>query len=143
MRCARPDPAAGDLRRFTLPGGWEVLVGRNDAANDALSLRLARPGDYWFHVRGLSGSHVVLRCPPKAEGGREPDRTTLKAAAALAAHFSKARNAGIVAVSCTRARFVTKPRAARPGTVQIRGEITLKVRPGLGEAVAADLPVGE
>ncbi|MBN1836976.1 MAG: DUF814 domain-containing protein [Spirochaetales bacterium] len=119
------------LRCFALPGGWTALVGRSDADNDALSLKVAGPNDRWFHVRGMPGSHVVLRCP----AGSDPDRETLKRAAALAAWFSKAREAGTVAVSCTRARFVTKPRGARPGTVQIRKETVLKVRPGLGEAV--------
>jgi predicted ribosome quality control (RQC) complex YloA/Tae2 family protein len=119
-----------DVRRFALPGGWLALVGGSDAGNDALSLKVAGSNDYWFHVRGMPGSHVVLRCP----SGKEPDRQTLKSAAALAAHFSKARGAGVVAVSCTRARFVSKPRGAKPGTVQIRKEIVLKVRPCLGEA---------
>ena len=122
------------FRRLVLPGDWTVLVGRSDADNDALSLKAAGPNDWWFHVRGMPGSHVILRCP----SGREPDRQTLKAAAALAAWFSKARDAGVVGVSCTRARFVTKPRRAGPGTVQIRKETVLKVRPGLGDAVVED-----
>jgi hypothetical protein len=42
----------------------------------------------------------------------------------------------LVAVSCTRARYVTKPRDAKAGTVQIRKEIVLKVRPATGEALA-------
>jgi predicted ribosome quality control (RQC) complex YloA/Tae2 family protein len=120
-----------DIRRFSLPGGWTVLVGRSDAANDALSLKDAGPDDWWFHVRGLPGSHVLLRRTP----GPEPDRETLKRAAGMAAWFSKARDAGVVPVSCTRARYVTKPRGARPGTVQIRKESVLKVRPGLDGAV--------
>jgi hypothetical protein len=41
----------------------------------------------------------------------------------------------VVAVSCTRARYVTKPRDAKVGTVQIRKDVVLKVRPALGEAV--------
>ena len=43
----------------------------------------------------------------------------------------KARKGGIVAVSCTRARYVKKPRGARPGTVRIRKETVFKVRPGM------------
>jgi hypothetical protein len=39
----------------------------------------------------------------------------------------------VTPVSCTRARDVSKPRGARPGTVQIRREKLLKVRPGLPE----------
>ena len=113
------------LIEYALRGGYTVLVGRTDADNDYLSLRLARPDDWWFHVRGLPGSHVVLQAPP----GTEPDRDALRQAAAIAAYHSKARGAGIVPVSCTRARFVRKPRGAKPGTVEIRKETVLKVRP--------------
>lgn len=104
-----------------------MLAGRSDADNDRLSLRTARPDDWWFHVRGVPGSHVLLQSRP----GEEPDRDILKQAAAVAAYHSKARNAGVVPVACTKARFVTKPRGAKPGTVQIRKETILKVRPGL------------
>ena len=116
-----------------LPGGWHVLAGRTDAANDRLSLRLARPDDLWFHIRGMPGSHVLLRVP----SGAAPDRATLDLAAGLAAYHSKARTAGTVAISCTEARHVSKPRGAKPGTVTIRKERTLKVRPPSNETVAS------
>ncbi len=124
---ARRPPPEPELRRYALPGGWVVLVGKTDADNDRLSLKVARPDDWWFHARGLPGSHVLL--PARADA--EPDRDTLKAAAAIAAWHSKAREGGVVPVSCTRARFVTKPRGAKPGTVEIRREEVFKVRPGL------------
>jgi predicted ribosome quality control (RQC) complex YloA/Tae2 family protein len=117
------------LIEYTLPGNWRVLVGRTDADNDYLSLTVARPDDWWFHVRGVPGGHVILQGP----AGEEADRETLKRAAAIAAYHSKARRAGLVAVSCTRARYVTKPRHAKTGTVQIRKEVVLKVRPAAGE----------
>jgi predicted ribosome quality control (RQC) complex YloA/Tae2 family protein len=119
------------LLEYELPGGWKVLAGRTDADNDLLSLEVARPNDWWFHVRGMPGSHIILQGPPE----EEPDRQTLKDAAAIAAYHSKAREAGVVAVSYTRARYVTKPRDAKVGTVQIRKEEVVKVRPGLGNAV--------
>jgi predicted ribosome quality control (RQC) complex YloA/Tae2 family protein len=121
------EPEPPRLHEYALPGGWKVLAGRTEADNDRLSLRLARPEDWWFHVRGLSGSHVVLQGP----AGEKPGAETLKAAAAVAAWHSKARAGGLVAVSCTQARFVSKPRGAKPGTVQIRRETVLRVRPGL------------
>ena len=122
------------LLEYELQGGWKVLVGRTDADNDRLSLKVAGPNDWWFHVRSMPGSHVILRCP----AGEEPDRETLKRAAAVAAYHSKARAGGVVPVSCTLARYVTKPRGAEVGTVQIRKEVVLKVRPAAGEPARED-----
>ena len=116
-----PQTQKGRLITYTLPGGWQVLVGRTDADNDSLSFRVARPDDWWFHVRGMPGSHVILQGPP----GADPDRETLHRAAALAA--------GVVAVSGTRVRDVSKPRGATAGTVQIRHERIFKVRPARGD----------
>jgi predicted ribosome quality control (RQC) complex YloA/Tae2 family protein len=121
------EPEGPRLYEYALPGGWRILAGRTETDNDRLSLRLARPADWWFHVRGQSGSHVLLQGP----AGVTPRRETLQAAAAVAAYHSKARAGGLVAVSCTQARFVSKPRGARPGTVQIRRETVLRVRPAL------------
>ena len=122
----RPAPR---LIEYALPDGWTVLVGKTETDNDELSLRIAEPNDWWFHVRGMPGSHVVLR----AREDVEPDRATLERAAAIAAYHSKARDGGIVPVSCTRAKYVSKPRGAKPGTVTITKERVLKVRPGLPE----------
>ncbi len=114
---------------YELPGGWKVIAGKSDSDNDFLSLKFAKPNDYWFHVRGMPGSHVILRAKPN----EDPDRQVLKRAAAIAAFHSKARHGGVVAVSCTRARYVTKPRGAKPGSVSIRKESVFKVRPNLFE----------
>jgi predicted ribosome quality control (RQC) complex YloA/Tae2 family protein len=84
-----------DCYEYDLPGGWRVLAGRTDADNDILSTKLAGPNDYWFHVRGMPGSHVVLR----SESGEEPDRATLDTAAAIAAWHSTPRSAGAIAAS--------------------------------------------
>jgi predicted ribosome quality control (RQC) complex YloA/Tae2 family protein len=117
--------AESAIQRYRLPGEWEVLVGRTAAANDYLSLKLARPGDLWFHIRGMPGSHVVLRVPSASA----PDRATRELAASIAAYHSKARAGGRVSVSCTDARDVSKPAQAKPGTVTIRNESVLQVHP--------------
>jgi predicted ribosome quality control (RQC) complex YloA/Tae2 family protein len=118
-----------NMFEYVLQGDWIVLAGKTDADNDRLSLKVAKPNDWWFHVRGMPGSHVILRAKPD----EEPDRDTLKKAAAIAAYHSKARSGGVVAVSCTQARYVTKPKGVKPGTVSIRKETVLKIRPEIPE----------
>jgi predicted ribosome quality control (RQC) complex YloA/Tae2 family protein len=53
--CGPPQHQKGRLRTSTLPGGWQILVGRTDADNDFLNFQVARPDDGWFHVRGMPG----------------------------------------------------------------------------------------
>jgi predicted ribosome quality control (RQC) complex YloA/Tae2 family protein len=107
--------------------GWLVWAGKQAADNDQLSLKIARNDDWWFHVASASGSHVVLF----VREGIEPPAAVVKAAAAIAAYHSKQREGGTVAVSGTRARHVSKPRGARPGTVSIRKDRVFKVRPAI------------
>lgn len=116
-----------DCWRYGLPGGFEALAGKTDADNDLLSLTVAKANDLWFHLHGQPGSHVILRHPD----GTPPGADAIKAAAAIAAWHSKARNAGTVSVCYTEARHVGKPRGAKPGSVTITREKSVKVRPAL------------
>lgn len=113
-------------RRFVSPDGWTVLVGRTAADNDVLSIQLAGPQDFWFHVAGQPGSHVVVRNPEKAD--RLP-RETERFAAGLAAGYSSARRGGRVAVHAARGEDVTKPRGLAAGKVALRRHRTLRVEP--------------
>lgn len=115
---------------YELPGGWTVFAGAADEDNDYLSTVLAEPDDWWFHADKVPGSHVVLR----AREGEEPSRETLRQAAAVAAFHSKARHAGSVPVHCARARYVKKPRGAKPGTVSVSRGSILKVSPDISSA---------
>ena len=128
-----PATLPAGILEYELPGGWRVFAGKTDAANDYVSTKLVRQNDRWFHVRGMPGGHVILR----VSDDRSPDRLTLERAAAIAAFHSKARGGGIVPVSMTDGRNVSKPRGAKPGTVEIRRETVLKVRPPSEEDAAA------
>lgn len=112
---------------YSISAEWQVYAGRTDADNDLLSLHFARPNDYWFHVRSMPGSHVILRGPE----GESPGRELLELAAAVAAWHSKGRNASTCQVSTTLARNVSKPAKSAPGSVCICREKILKVKPGL------------
>lgn len=106
-------------RQYESPGGFMVLVGRNNKQNDVLSHQIAKPGDVWMHVRGLPGSHTVLKIAP---GQEQPDNADLQFAADLAAYFSKGRDAGKVDVIVARAKHLKKPPGAKPGQVLVTKE---------------------
>jgi predicted ribosome quality control (RQC) complex YloA/Tae2 family protein len=108
------------------PDGMTVLVGRTDRDNDILSIKLAAPRDFWFHVAGESGSHVVVRNPDNLE---TVPRETKRFAAALAAGYSRARRGGRVAVHMARAGDVTKPRGLAPGKVHLRRFTNVQASP--------------
>ena len=112
-------------RSFTLDG-FDILVGKAASDNDHLTFQVAEPHDLWLHVAGgTPGSHVVIRNPDR---GPVPDAVT-RCAAALAAWYSKARNAARVEVHLCRASDVKKSRGAPAGQVQIARYKSLKVAP--------------
>jgi predicted ribosome quality control (RQC) complex YloA/Tae2 family protein len=113
-------------RRLKSAEGWDVLIGRTSEGNDYLTHHLARPEDYWFHVSGASGSHVVLR---RGKGRNEPSKQTVEEVAAWAAFYSQARTAGRVPVVVTRKKYVRKPRKGKAGLALVEHEKTVMVRP--------------
>ena len=116
------------FRVFIVDGGFEVWAGKNSANNDLLTLRYTKPDDLWFHARGGSGSHVVL----KARSGKgDPGKRACEQAAGIAAYYSKMKTAGTVAVAMTQKRYVRKPRGSPPGTVVIEREKVIFAQPAL------------
>jgi len=103
-----------------------VLVGRSARDNDVLTFKLASQTDFWFHVAGESGSHVVVRNP---DGLERLPRETQRFAAGLAAGYSKARRGGRVAVHVARVRDVSKPRGLPPGKVVLARFSTVQAAP--------------
>src|SRR5512141_2889457 len=99
-------------------GGFSTLVGKAARDNDELTFGVAEPPDFWLHVAGYSGSHVVVRNP---DGLPALPQEVLLRAAELAAWYSKARNArGKVEVHWCRAADVRKARGAPAGEVLLR-----------------------
>ncbi|GAB4182815.1 MAG: hypothetical protein Tsb0017_00010 [Geothermobacteraceae bacterium] len=118
------------VRRTRSPGGFEVLWGRNNRANDHLSHRLAAGHDYWFHAMDSPGAHVVLR--------RDSDRITvpeadLAFAAAIAAAQSRRKNDAAVEVMCALVRDLIRPKWGHPGQVLVPRFETVRVAPALPE----------
>jgi predicted ribosome quality control (RQC) complex YloA/Tae2 family protein len=107
--------------------GFEILVGKGDAENDRLTFGIAEPRDFWLHVAGPAGSHVVVRNPGNLD---KLPRAVLERAAELAAWHSKARGSrGKVEVHVCRVADVKKPQRFDAGQVLLRRWDAIKVYP--------------
>ncbi len=114
--------------------GWEILVGKNAAGNDIITREISRPDDLWLHAEGTSGSHVLVRNPGRAE---VPPHVLLKAAS-LAAYYSRAKSSSKVPVAYTEARYVKRPKGAKPGLVTLVRRRTVMVEPESGTSCILD-----
>ncbi len=117
-------PAPTGPRHFTAIDGSTILVGRSEAENDQVTFRMANGNDYWFHVQGMPGSHVVV----KAQKGKSLPLETLLDAAALAKLYSSAKDADAADVDYTQRKYVRKRKAGGPGNVDYWDYKTLHVR---------------
>ena len=105
---------------------WEIWVGKNSKANDAMTFRYAHKEDIWMHAQGASGSHVVVRNPGRKQ---QIPKQVLEYAAQLATRNSNAKHSSYVPVIVTRVKYVRKPRGSAPGAVLPERTKTLFVEP--------------
>ncbi len=92
--------------------GYHIYVGKNNFQNDELTFKFAAGNDWWFHAKGMPGSHVIV----KAGEGELPDQT-FEEAARLAAYYSRGRRQEKVEIDYVQKKHVKKPAGAKPGFV--------------------------
>lgn len=118
-------PYAGHaIRELLSPGGWRILYGDNATSNDYLTTKIAKPNDYWLHVRGGPSSHVVL-CTNNQPG--KVQRSDLLFAAEVAVRQSPSKHSQHVSVDYCLKKYVRKPKSSGPGMASYTNEKTLTV----------------
>ena len=120
----RKATARSGPRVFTSRDGMRILVARNQRQNHVLTFSTARGNDYWLHVRGSPGSHVIVRKP----SGKDVPLDTLLDAAHLAMYYSKMRGGDFAEVVYTQRKNVRKIRGGELGHVSYADSATLQVR---------------
>jgi predicted ribosome quality control (RQC) complex YloA/Tae2 family protein len=106
--------------------GFHMYVGKNNYQNDELTFKFAGGGDWWFHAKGMPGSHVIV----KTNGNELPDRT-YEEAARLAAFYSKGRENEKVEIDYLERKNVKKPNGAVPGYVIYYTNYSMAIKPDI------------
>lgn len=112
------------IRELAAPGGYTLLFGENAESNDYLTLRVAKPNDWWLHIRGGVSAHVVIQTRNQPD---KVQRETLMYAAKVAVQNSPSKHAGYVPVDYTLKKYVRKPKGGPKGTALYTHEKTLHV----------------
>jgi predicted ribosome quality control (RQC) complex YloA/Tae2 family protein len=119
------------FRIFKIDEKFEVWVGKDSASNDLLTMKYASQYDLWFHVRGSSGSHTILKFLDK---NLTPEKSLILQAAAIAAYYSKARNGKHVPVAYCERKYVKKRKGFNQGAVVMEKEKVIFVDPNVPES---------
>ena len=105
-------------RRFYTSDGYECYCGRNNIQNDRLTFGVADKTDWWFHIKDLPGTHVILKSHP---GEEFPSDNAVIEAAQAAAFYSRAtaieEHQGKTEIDYCPVSHVKKIPKAKPGMV--------------------------
>lgn len=113
--------------------GYDIYVGKNNYQNDELTFKVATGNDWWFHAKGIPGSHVIV----KANNEELPDRT-FEEAGKLAGYYSKGKNSDKIEIDYLQKKNVKKPNGSAPGFVVYYTNFSLTINPDISDIKEAD-----
>lgn len=93
--------------------GYHMYVGKNNFQNEELTFKFATGNDWWFHAKGVPGSHVIV----KTEGADDMPDSTFEEAGRLAAYYSQNRGNEKVEIDYIQKKQIKKPKGGKPGFV--------------------------
>jgi len=108
--------------------GYHIYVGKNNFQNEELTFKFATGNDWWFHAKGVPGSHVIV----KTNGDELPDRT-FEEAGKLAAYYSKSRGQEKVEIDYIQKKHIKKPSGSKPGFVVYYTNYSLMIDSDISE----------
>lgn len=124
-----------NYRKYETSDGHIVYSGRNNIQNDYLSFKIAKKDDWWFHVKGAPGTHVILVKKPHED---IPSDSSVIEAAELASYFSRkiiseenltTDKDKIIEVDYCPVSHLKKIPKAKPGMVIYEGYYSINVSP--------------
>lgn len=113
--------------------GYHIYVGKNNVQNDELTFKFATGNDWWFHAKGMAGSHVIV----KSNNEELPDRV-FEEAGKLAGYYSKGRENEKIEIDYLQKKNVKKPNGSAPGFVVYYTNYSLTIHPDISDLTLLD-----
>lgn len=127
-RGAKKEKSKSKPFHYRSASGYDIYVGKNNYQNDELSFKVATGNDWWFHAKGMPGSHVIV----KSNNEELPD-SVFEEAGRLAGFYSKGRENEKIEIDYLQKKNLKKPSGAAPGFVVYYTNYSLVIEPDITE----------
>ena len=108
--------------------GFHMYVGKNNYQNEELTFQFASGNDWWFHAKGIPGSHVIVKT-----GNETPPDRVFEEAGKLAGYYSKGRDSDKLEIDYLQKKNIKKPNGSAPGFVVYYTNYSLTIQPDISE----------
>ena len=125
-RSAKKEKSKSKPFHYRSSAGYDIYVGKNNYQNDELSFKVATGNDWWFHAKGMPGSHVIV----KSNNEELPDHV-FEEAGRLAGYYSKGRDNEKIEIDYLQKKNLKKPSGAAPGFVVYYTNFSLVIEPDI------------
>ena len=113
--------------------GYDIFVGKNNFQNEELTFKVATRNDWWFHAKGIPGSHVIV----KSNNEELPDEV-FEEAGRLAGFYSKGRESDKIEIDYLQKKNIKKPNGSAPGFVVYYTNYSLTIHPDISDIKQVD-----
>ena len=125
-RSAKKEKSKSKPFHYRSSAGYDIFVGKNNYQNDELSFKVATGNDWWFHAKGMPGSHVIV----KANNEELPNHV-FEEAGRLAGYYSKGRDNEKIEIDYLQKKNLKKPSGAAPGFVVYYTNYSFVIEPDI------------
>ncbi|HOI46448.1 MAG TPA: NFACT RNA binding domain-containing protein [Bacilli bacterium] len=121
----KPKKSIPKFETFIDTYGIAYLVGKNNLQNEYITHKLAAKNNYFFHVKGSPGSHVIARIET------QPTESIIRNAANLAALYSPLKQSSSVPVDYTLVKNIKKVSGKKGSFVLLYHQKTIYIDPDI------------
>lgn len=120
------------IKHYIYDNNYHIYVGKNNIQNEEVTFKIATGNDWWFHAKGIAGSHVIIKSDKDNDATEwdMPDEV-FELCAAIAGVNSSHNGLSKVEVDYTRKKHIKKPAEGDKGKVIYHKYYSMVVPPDI------------
>lgn len=120
------------IKHYIYDNNYHIYVGKNNIQNEEVTFKIATGNDWWFHAKGIAGSHVIVKSDKDNDATEwdMPDEV-FELCAAIAGVNSSHNGLSKVEVDYTRKKHIKKPAEGDKGKVIYHKYYSMVVPPDI------------